>query len=225
MKRITCAHHAFTLIELLVVISIIALLISILLPALQQARKSAQGVQCLSNQRQIGIRMSTYSNTYDSWVLMAKAPGKTMGGAGPNKHWVRLLKDLDGQHPLADVEVYQCPLGNDQLRPAQPSNLDKVNYSYMAKYGWAFDAATYAAFSQARRITDCQRPSSSSVVIDGEYLTFTPTWYNYSNSAGLLYYDPRHGNDTINVLWLDGHAQSRRPETITKDEGNGYWSF
>lgn len=54
-------QKAFTLIEILVVISIIALLIAILLPALNAARKSAADIQCLSRLRQIGLAATTYS--------------------------------------------------------------------------------------------------------------------------------------------------------------------
>ena len=66
--RVRRPHAAFTLVELLVVIGIIALLISILLPSLNQARRSAKSVVCLSNVRSINQGMLLYANAYNGAI-------------------------------------------------------------------------------------------------------------------------------------------------------------
>ena len=72
----TSHRHAFTLIELLVVISIIALLVAILLPALQSARTAAQVTKGTSQARQIQIGLATYSNDYDGLLPFASQGGE-----------------------------------------------------------------------------------------------------------------------------------------------------
>lgn len=87
----TPRRHAFTLIELLVVISIIALLIGILLPALGAARNSARNAQCLSNIRGMGQSQFTFATDHNQHVQTSSSDTIWLPGAGPN--WVQRYND------------------------------------------------------------------------------------------------------------------------------------
>jgi prepilin-type N-terminal cleavage/methylation domain-containing protein/prepilin-type processing-associated H-X9-DG protein len=90
MTRSPRTLTAFTLIELLVVISIISLLISILLPALGAAKKTANATQCLAKLRQMGQTLAVYTQDY-----RGSLPPGTLGGTNAT-NWMVLTLNLMG---------------------------------------------------------------------------------------------------------------------------------
>ncbi len=105
-------RQGFTLIELLVVIAIIAVLIALLLPAVQQAREAARRSQCINNQKQLGLALHNYHDTFNvlppGWIgVQGGAPH--MEGQNGFAWGSHLLPNLD-QGPLYNQINFKASL-------------------------------------------------------------------------------------------------------------------
>jgi len=126
-----CRHFGFTLIELLVVISIIALLIGLLLPALSRARRSARVTQCLGNLKNSSAGTANYSAEYGGIIATGVMPGLKKTNAGARRGTKPAFKyDNSGRDDTAPVPAFQ--------------NIGNLDYNWINRY-WFYFLAQWVA--------------------------------------------------------------------------------
>ena len=117
MKAIQIGHHGFTLVELLVVVAIIAILASLLLPALSRARQSAHNAVCQSNLRQQAIGLAMYvgdNGVYSpsvtqngrTWQMWMNYLERYVGDKWPSNN---VIPGVANENPAWRTGVYACP--------------------------------------------------------------------------------------------------------------------
>jgi prepilin-type N-terminal cleavage/methylation domain-containing protein len=128
-QSIDISRNGFTLIELLTVLAILSVLAALLFPVFARARERARQTACLSNERQLGLALTIYSQDYDECVPSGTAGALGQGWAGQTYPYVK------------SVELFRCP--DDATGP------DKGDLNLLISYAMNCNGAglSYATFS------------------------------------------------------------------------------
>jgi len=231
-----CKRNAFTLIELLVVIAIIAILMAILMPALNRVKEQARGVACMSNQKTMGLAYVMYYDENDSKICGGMARFAPINGIPP---WVmpplayqgvgNFIEKPGGNVTLEerhnglregalwpyirDVGAYHCP-GDERLKQGT-SNGRELQHLIYRSYSLP-DFLRAFEDSDPKSITQFSSPAKKMLFVEEIYdapgsVNHNVDGWSYIPGNNTLW-DPLglFHSDSCTFSFMDGHADTKK---------------
>lgn len=207
--------NAFTLIELLVVVAIIAVLVAMLLPALNMAREKAKTIVCRSNQRSVAQVVLIYCNDNNG-----QFPDDTYSTGTRVPAWYQ-----DTEPYYANKEILFCPSCDYMLKPSYAPE-------YELGFGMNYRLLERGYTLAAHKIDDVSYPNATFMLGDGvskpSGQIFVDYWIlhtpNHPSNWNML--DKRHlGGTSCNIAYADMHVDTLRDEVKDLQVNFDSWEF
>lgn len=197
----------FSLIELLIVIAIIAILASMLLPALRRARQSAHSTACKGNLKQLALAMSNYASDYDGWGTCSDYTGNFLFGPITESKIDQTLCPYLGMQAVDDMSIGPpaavsiCPSGR---REGTGDRISSGNPNFSYSFNTYLCTGTTLSNNRGSRITQVKKPSRRLYCADTADTHAANLFINTSFAS-------RHSGGQDNLVFVDHHVESWQP--------------
>jgi len=205
-RKNTGGRGFFTLIEILLVIGIIAILLTMLLPALKQTKDTSKKIKCLSNLQQIGLAVLTYANDNDDFMV-PNYVGGTFWDYPPSGGFLAPYIKLPPGHYAGSNSCFSCPA--------------RALTNFYSSTGITHCYALNVVISDPdalKKLSRLRYPSKTTIIGDGN--TQVSYFRTMPDTSNLEF--PHHNG--INMLFTDGHTQGFHWKDYLNDAqpGTGY---